>query len=108
MVTLNPDTWTGRGTPDATQVVSARLDPKIASTIPGAQAWVKEAPFARPAMIGVAAVTAMPTVPEAAFRVASPAYRATMLLSPYGSCAAATVMLAEADGPVPVSGEMPI
>src|ERR1019366_2977582 len=57
---------------------------------------------------GPAAVTAMPMVPVAAFRVASPEYCATMLLVPTWSCAAATVMLADADDPVPLSDAPPI
>src|ERR1039457_921596 len=57
---------------------------------------------------GPEAVTEMPMVPVAAFRVASPEYWATMLLVPTWSCAAATVMLAEADDPVPLSDAVPI
>src|ERR1017187_8386100 len=54
------------------------------------------------------AVTATLIAPVAAFRVGSPEYWATMLLAPTWSCAAPTVMLAEADDPVPLSGATPI
>src|ERR1035437_10235322 len=54
------------------------------------------------------AVTATLIALVAAFRVASPEYWATMLLAPTCSCAASTVMLAEADDPVPASGATPI
>src|ERR1035438_10636482 len=57
---------------------------------------------------GPEAVTAMPIAPVAAFRVASPEYWATMLLAPTWSSAAATVMLAEADDPVPLSDATPM
>src|ERR1035438_3965939 len=54
------------------------------------------------------AVTVTLIAPVAAFRVASPEYWATMLWAPTGSCAAPTVMLAEADDPAPVSDATPI
>src|ERR1039458_8923854 len=57
---------------------------------------------------GPEGVTAMSMVPVAAFSVASPEYWATMLLAPTWSCAASTVMLAEADAPVPLSDAAPI
>src|ERR1017187_1909211 len=57
---------------------------------------------------GPEGVTEMPMVPVAAFRVASPEYWATMLLVPTWRTAAATVMLAEADDPVPLSDAAPI
>ena len=53
-------------------------------------------------------VTATLMVPVAEFRVVSPAYCATILLAPTWSCAAPTVMLAEAEEPVPLSGATPI
>src|SRR5450759_3686813 len=53
-------------------------------------------------------VTATAIDAVAAFRVVSPPYWARMLLSPTWSCAAATVMLAEADDPVPLSDAPPI
>src|ERR1017187_5339502 len=56
----------------------------------------------------VTAVTATLIVPVAAFRVVSPEYWATMLLAPTWSCAAPTVMLADADDPVPLSDATPI
>src|ERR1017187_8653864 len=54
------------------------------------------------------AVTVTLIAPVAAFRVTSPEYWATMLLAPTWSCAAPTVMLAEADDPAPVSDATPI
>src|ERR1017187_8366740 len=54
------------------------------------------------------AVTVTLIVPVAAFRVASPEHWATMLLAPAWSCAASTVMLAEADDPGPVSDAAPM
>src|ERR1039457_2717200 len=51
----------------------------------------------------VTAVTATLIVPVAAFRVVSPEYWATMLLAPTWSCAAPTVMLADADDPAPLA-----
>src|SRR5665647_2818379 len=53
-------------------------------------------------------VTATVMAAVAAFRVVSPPYWATMLLAPTWSCGAATVMLAEADDPVPLSDATPI
>ena len=66
---------TGSGTVEAIQVVSARFVPKMVSTIPGAKAWRKEAPFARPVIAGgpvETTVTWMAIVPVAALRLVSP------------------------------------
>src|SRR5674476_1028447 len=52
-------------------------------------------------------VTATVMAAVAAIRVVSTPYWATMLLAPTWSCAAATVMLAEADDPVSLSDATP-
>ena len=53
-------------------------------------------------------MTVTPIVPLAAFRAKSPPYWATILLAPTSNRVALTVMLAEADEPVPLSDATPI
>src|SRR5437763_423704 len=111
MVTLKPATCVGRGTVDAVQVTSARFDPKIESTIPGAYVLLNDAPWARLVMTGgpdaAPGVTATVIDVVAAFTALSPLYSAAMLFAPICSCAALSGRAATANAPVPLSATTP-
>ena len=93
----------GNGTAAALSVEGASCDPKTLKIIPGANACLNDAPWAKPAMAGLVSDAVDETETEmVALTAVSPLYAAVTLEEPCGRLLAATPKVAVAEPPDPV------